>query len=715
MDASGKRTKILPANAYTELKPGEKYVPVVPADKLTAEITPRSVLMGVIGAVIFTFAASYIGLKTGNVIETAIPIAILAIFFGRLLAPRNTLLQNVIVQSIGAASGVVVAGAVFTIPALYIIPQLYPEIQLQPSILQIFIACTVGGFLGIVLIIPLRRYFVRTEHGKLPFPEATATTEILVSGETATGTGGGKMLLTSFGIGMVFDFIVEIFHVWNPTLTARALLGGWGEKLYSGARIDIRATGLATYLGLGYIIGVRYAAIIAAGSVLASMLMVPLVYYVGSRLSVPVPPADILIHDMSPAEIFGNYVRPIGIGGIAMAGLLGVIKMSKIIIGSLSLGFKGLTESAHAGSEKHERTDLDILPRNVLLIQIAVLILMFLAFFWVSGSLKIALVGVAVTAVLGFLFTPVAARAIAIVGVNPVSGMTLITLIIACAILAAIRGPGEDVAVYMFTALIVGCAICTALSTSGAFISDLKIGYWLGSTPRKQEVWKFLGVVVAALCVGVAIWLLESGYGFIKNGQPNPDLMAPQGNLMAAVVYSSLDPNAITPWLLYGLGACMVILLEMVKVPALAFSLGVYLPMSINLPILFGGIAGWFIQRRAKDDRRKTARRDQTILVASGLMAGAAIAGILSATFKVLDNTYWSHAFDRLVNISQYPRVMAVDGSLQAAPWFGSRGVWFGALAFIALIVTCHLLAKRGADEQIRAEDQALEEHPEMK
>ncbi len=707
MEVGEKRSKIIPANAYTELEPGEVYKPVIPAEKPPAEVTPRSVLMGVAGAAIFTFAAAYIGLKTGNVIETAIPIAILAIFFGRLLAPRNTLLQNVIVQSIGAASGVVVAGAVFTIPALYIIPQLHPEIQLKPNILQIFVACSIGGFLGIVLIVPLRRYFVREEHGKLPFPEATATTEILASGEAEVGSGAGKMLLTSFGIGMIFDFIIEVFHAWNPTLTARALLGGWGEKLYTDFKMDIRATGLATYLGLGYIIGVRYAAVIAAGSVLASLLLVPLVYYVGSWLSVPVPPGDVLIRNMGPADIFGNYVRPIGIGGIAMAGLLGVIKMSRIIVGSLSLGFKGLTTRAHAGREKQERTDTDILPRNVLLIQIAVLVLMFFAFLWVGHSVKIALVGMIVTGVLGFLFTPVAARAIAIVGVNPVSGMTLITLIISCAILAAMRSPGDNVAVYMFAALIIGCAICTALSTSGAFISDLKIGYWLGSTPRKQEVWKFLGIVVAALCVGVAIWLLESGYGFIINGQPNPALTAPQGNLMAAVVYNSLDPNAVTPWLLYGLGACMVILLEMVKVPALAFSLGVYLPMSINLPILFGGIAGWLIQRRGKDERQKSARRDQTILVASGLMAGAAIAGILSAILKVLDNTTWNHAFDRVVNLSLRPRIMGVDGTFQEADWYGRMGVWFGAAMFVLLIVVCHVLAKRGARQQIEAEDRA--------
>jgi putative OPT family oligopeptide transporter len=707
MEVQGKRTKVLPTNAYTELPPGETYRPVVPADTVVPEVTPRSVLMGVVGAVIFTFAASYIGLKTGNVIETAIPIAILAIFFGRLFSPRNTILQNVIVQSIGAASGVVVAGAVFTIPALYIIPQLHPEIRLEPNIFQIFIACCVGGFLGILLIIPLRRYFVKVEHGKLPFPEATATTEILAQGEAQTGMGGGRMLLTSFGIGMVFDFIIEVFRAWNPTLTARTLLGGWGERLFSDAKIDIRANGLATYLGLGYIIGARYAAIICAGSVLASLILVPIVYYVGSRLATPVPPAADLIRNMGPADIFGNYVRPIGIGGIAMAGLLGVIKMSKIIVGSLSLGFKGFTQSAHGAREKHERTDLDIQPRNVLLIQVGVLVLMFLAFLWVSGSLKIAIVGLAVTAVLGFLFTPVAARAIAIVGVNPVSGMTLITLIIACAIMASMRAPSENVSVYMFAALIVGCAVCTALSTSGAFISDLKIGYWLGSTPRRQQVWKFLGVVVASLCVGAAIWLLENGYGFIKGGQPNPDLTAPQGNLMAAVVYSSLDPNAVTPWLLYGLGAAMVILLEMVKVPALAFSLGIYLPMSINLPILIGGLAGWFVQRRGKDERQKAARRDQTILVASGLMAGAAIAGILSAILKVLDNTYWHHAFDRAVNVSLYPRVMAADGSLQTAPWFEGGGVWFGAVMFVALIVVCHLLAKRGAADQIRLEDEA--------
>jgi len=686
---ASKKSKVLPDNAYTPLEPGEEYVPVVPADKIVPEVTKRSVIMGLIMVVLFTFAAAYIGLKTGNVIEASIPIAILAVFFGKMFARVSTLPENVIVQSLGQASGVVVAGAVFTIPALYIN-------QLQPSFLQIFIACALGGFLGVVLLIPLRRYFCRDEHGKLPFPEATAITEILASGE-ASGKSQGRTLIKAFALGFAFDLIVEFVHLWNLHLNTKVLLGRAGQFL-SDLRFELKLNAAAAYFGLGYIIGVKYAAIISAGSVLSFLILVPLVYLVGSHLEVPLmPPAtDTLIKDMDAATIFGLYVRPIGIGCIAVAGFMGIIKMGKIIIGSMSLAFKGLTGKAEEGETV--RTDTDMKAKNTMLIQIATVIVMFLFFWWVAGTLKVAIIGTIVTYVLAFLFTPVAARAIAIVGVNPVSGMTLITLIIACIILASVGlGGGAE---GQTVALIIGCTVCTALSTSGAFVSDLKIGYWLGAKPRNQQALKFLGIIVAAAAVGGVIWVLANSFGFtIVNdaGQrvANPDLPAPQGNLMAAIV-SGLLGGEQPPIILYCLGGLAAVFLEMAGVPALAFGLGMYLPIQINMAILSGGIAAHFIGKSGKTPEIQKARKDQGILIASGIMAGAAIVGTIGAILM-------------LKEIGE--PIMAIDVGHRAQQWYHSWGSQFvGFLAFIGLALGAFWLAKNGAEAQMAEEKEMNKE-----
>ncbi len=694
MEAQQDKSSVLPENAFRELQPGEVYQPIVPADLSPPEVTLRSVLLGLGAVVLFTFAAAYIGLKTGNVIETSIPIAILAVAIGNTLMRmmtdrRNTLLENVIIQSLGQASGVVVAGAIFTIPALYIN-------QLNPNFFQIFLSCMLGGFLGVVLLIPLRRYFCAELHGQLPFPEATAIVNVLATGEKSKGSAG-IVLGLAFALGFVYDLFVEFVHLWNGHLSSQHLFGRFGRAL-ADKRFELRLNATAVYFGLGYIIGPRYAGIIAAGSVLSYLVFVPMIFFIGSGMQLPVAPeTSRLIAEMSAGDIWGTYARPVGIGCIAIAGLIGIIKMGKIILSSLTLAFKGLVGTHPIDTAL--RTDRDISPKNTFLIQLGSAAGMLLLFWWVSGSLKYALIGTVITFVLAFLFTPVAARAIAIVGVNPVSGMTLITLIIACLALVA-AGLGGD-ALGQTIALIIGCAVCTALSTSGAFVSDLKIGFWTGASPYKQERWKYLGIVVASLCVGVIIWVMNDAYGFLieEGGRlvPNPDMPAPQGNLMAAIV-SGVMGGQEQPLLLYALGGVMAVLLEMASVPALAFGLGMYLPIEINMAVFAGAAAGAVISNSGGSEKVRKARAKQGTLIASGVMAGAAIVGTVGA-------------FGKLPALGEPINWIDLEHLAKAGGWSGMlaylEGFWGQAASvafFLLLSWLCYKLAAKGAEWQM-AED----------
>ena len=692
METPSESRKVLPPNAFRELEPGETYQPVVPAQDPRKEVSPRSLTIGLIMVVIFTFAAAYIGLKTGNVIETSIPIAILAVFLGTLFSTRNTLLENVIIQSIGQAAGVVVAGAIFTIPALYIL-------DLKPSFLQIFLSCTVGGFLGVVLLIPLRRYFVKDLHGQLPFPEGTAIANVLATGEKSKGSAG-KVLLMAFGMGFFYDLVVEFLHLWNSHLNSKVLFGSFGERM-ADLRFELKLNATAVYFGLGYIIGVRYAGVIAAGSVLSVVVLVPLVYFAGHGLSVPLtPPAvDVLVQNMDSGQIFANYIRPMGIGCIAIAGIIGILKMGKIIVSSMSLAFKGLVGGGD-GSDV-VRTDRDMTPRNTFLIQIASVIGMFFLFWYISGRVTTALVGTVITFVLAFLFTPVAARAIAIVGVNPVSGMTMLTLIIACLALVATGLSGD--ALGMSVALVVGCAVCTALSTSGAFITDLKVGYWLGASPFQQERWKFLGIVIASAAVGAVIWVLATSYGFmIDDGTGimvvNPDLPAPQGNLMATIV-SSVMGGEQQALILFLLGGIVAVMLEMAKVPALAFGLGMYLPIEINMAVFFGAAVGHFISLTGRDEEEKAARKEQGTLIASGLMAGAAIVGTIGAILLL------PQVGEPMLMIDVLHKSEEAAGAF--ATWYeGIGGQLVSVLGLGALVAGCYFLARKGARWQLEEENE---------
>ncbi len=607
----------LPENAYRELRPGEEYKPLMPAESKPREVTPYSVSFGILMAIIFSAAAAYLGLKVGQVFEAAIPIAIIAVGVGSISGKKNMLGQNVIIQSIGASSGVIVAGAIFTLPALYIL-------GLEAQFYQIFLSSLFGGLLGIVLLIPFRKYFVKDMHGKYPFPEATATTEVLVSGEKKGNQA--KVLAISGLVGGLYDFVVSTFGWWTESISTR--VAEWGTVMADKLKLVFKINTGAAVLGLGYIVGLKYAAFICAGSFLVWFVLIPFLSYFAGGQTIPIGEGvTTLLADMSPEEIFQNYARHIGIGGIAMAGIIGIIRSSGIIRQALGLAVSEL--KGKRGGESTERTQRDIPMKTILSVLIATLITTLVFFqFGVLHNWLHTVIAVLIVFVISFLFTTVAANAIAIVGTNPVSGMTLMTLILTSLILVSAGLSGTS---GMTAAMIIGGVVCTALSMAGGFITDLKIGYWLGTTPSKQEGWKFLGTAVSAATVAGVMIVLNKTYGFTGEGA----LVAPQANAMAAVIRPLME-GGTTPWMLYGAGAVLALILTMIGVPALAFALGMFIPLELNTPLLVGGLISWYVSTRSKEADKNKARHDRGTLIASGFIAGGALMGVVSALLKYL-------------------------------------------------------------------------------
>ena len=616
MEQENKQMNSLPDNAYRELAPGEEYKPMMPANTNPKEVTPYSVTFGIIMAVIFSAAAAYLGLKVGQVFEAAIPIAIIAVGVGNMLGKKNMLGQNVIIQSIGASSGVIVAGAIFTLPALYIL-------GLEAQFYQIFLSSLFGGFLGILLLIPFRKYFVKDMHGKYPFPEATATTEVLVSGEKKGNQA--KLLAVSGLIGGLYDFCVSTFGWWAEGISTRIM--GWGEVLADKMKVVFKVNTGAAVLGLGYIIGLKYAAIICAGSFTVWFVLIPFISHFADGQTLAVGEGiTVLLRDMTPEQIFSNYARHIGIGGIAMAGVIGIIRSSSIIKQALGLAVSELG-GKKKGEGAVERTQRDISMKFILSGIISILIATFVFFqFGVLGNLTHTIIATLIVFVISFLFTTVAANAIAIVGSNPVSGMTLMTLILSSLVLVSAGLSGTS---GMMAAMIIGGVVCTALSMAGGFITDLKIGYWLGTTPARQEGWKFLGTAVSAATIAGVMMVLNQTYGFVGENA----LVAPQANAMAAVIKPLMEGGA-TPWLLYFAGAALALILTMIGVPALAFALGMFIPLDLNTPLLIGGLVSWYVGTRSKDENVNKARRERGTLIASGFIAGGALMGVISAILK---------------------------------------------------------------------------------
>ena len=636
----------LPENAFRELKEGEEYEPVMSPRKEYPEVNGWSVTWGILMAVLFSAAAAYLGLKVGQVFEAAIPIAIIAVGVSTAAKRSKALGENVIIQSIGACSGSVVAGAIFTLPAIYILQAKYPE--MSASFINIFMASLLGGILGILFLIPFRKYFVKDMHGKYPFPEATATTQVLISGEK--GGSQAKPLLIAGIVGGLYDFIVATFGWWNENFTSRVV--GWGQQLADHAKLVFKVNTGAAVLGLGYIVGLKYAFIICLGSLAVWWIIVP-----GLALLFPTdilnqwdPSITTAVGDMTPEQIFKAYGKSIGIGGIAMAGVIGIIKSWGIIKSAVSLAAKEMKGGSSA-SKDQIRTLRDIAFRIIAIGSIATIIITFL-FFWfgVMDNLLFAIVGILLVTIIAFLFTTVAANAIAIVGSNPVSGMTLMTLILASVVMVAVglKGPGG-----MLAALIMGGVVCTALSVAGSFITDLKIGYWLGTTPKKQEQWKFLGVLVSAATVGGVMILLNKTYDFASG-----ELAAPQANAMAAVI-EPLMSGVGAPWLLYGIGALIAIVLNWFKVPALAFALGMFIPLELNIPLLVGGAINWFVTTRSDDKKVNDERGEKGTLIASGFIAGGALMGVVSALlrfvgFNPINETWLANPLSEALSLAAY-------------------------------------------------------------
>lgn len=653
------RINSLPENAQRELKPGEEYKPLLDAGRNWSEVTPYSVAIGLLMVIIFSAAAAYLGLRVGQVFEAAIPIAIIAVGLTSALGKKDGLGQNVIIQSIGGCSGAVVAGAIFTLPAIYIL-------GVEVNFMQMFLSSLLGGVLGILFLIPFRKYFVKEMHGKYPFPEATATTQILVSGEGGKGAG---TLLVSGLIGGLYDFLVSTFGTWSDMISTTVL--GIGRTVADKAKVLLKVNTSAAVLGLGYIIGLKYAFVICCGSLLVWLVIIPLMNLIwgGQVIDLMHTGVTMTIGEMSPDQIFKDYARHIGIGGIATAGIIGIIKSFGVIKSAVGLAVSEFgkgpstpstgsgTGNAGSGTGITARTEQDM-PMKTIVFRIVIALLAIFAFFAFGGVVNNvwqALVGLLIVGVISFLFTTVAANAIAIVGTNPVSGMTLMTLIIASLILVAVGLKGNA---GMAASLIIGGVVCTALSVAGSFITDLKIGYWIGTTPKKQEAWKFAGVAVAAATVCGVMLILNKTYGFVGDQA----LVAPQANAMAAVIQPMMNGGG-APWLLYGIGALIAILLTVFKVPALAFALGMFIPIDLNLPLLIGGAISWYVSTRSKEKKVNDARMNKGTLIASGFIAGGALMGVVSALLKFFDVDWflsgWYSAYGEAIAIIPFIGIIA--------------------------------------------------------
>ena len=632
----------IPENAFRELKEGEEYHPIMSPQQTYREVSPWSITWGILMTVLFSAAAAYLGLKVGQVFEAAIPIAIIAIGLSSATKRKNALGENVIIQSIGACSGAVVAGGIFVMPAIYML-------DLQADFLKIFIAAALGGVLGILFLIPFRKYFVKDQHGKYPFPEATATTQVLVSGEK--GGSQAKPLLLAGLVGGLYDFIVATFGFWNENVTSRMI--GFGETIAEKAKLVFKVNTGAAVLGLGYIIGLKYAFIICLGSLAVWWLIVPgmALLFPDTVLNQWDPTITTTVGQMAPEVIFKSYARSIGIGGIAMSGIIGIVKSWGIIKSAVGLAAK---EMKGKGGNQSEvlRTQRDISFKIIAFGSIATLIITFLFFYFgvMNFNLLHAVVGIILVTIIAFLFTTVAANAIAIVGSNPVSGMTLMTLILASVVMVAVGLKGNA---GMLAALLMGGVVCTALSMAGSFITDLKIGYWLGTTPKKQETWKFLGTIISAATVAGVMIVLDKTYGF-NSGK----LAAPQANAMAAVIKPLMSGQG-APWILYAIGAVIALVLDRCKVPALAFALGMFIPLELNIPLLVGGAINWYVTTRSKSETINKARGEKGTLIASGFIAGGALMGVVSALLKFGGiefqyGTWWENHLSELLSLIAY-------------------------------------------------------------
>jgi putative OPT family oligopeptide transporter len=654
-------SKSLPENAYRPLQPGEIYTPIVPATSHEPELTVRSIVWGLVFCVIFSVASAYSGLKVGQGMEAAIPISILAIGLARIYKRRSSLLENMIITGIGGASGSVVAGAIFTLPALYIL-------HLDPHPVQTIFICLAGGCLGVLFLIPLRRYFVRDTHGQLPFPEATAITEVLVTGEK--GGSQARLLIQATVLAAVYDFLTTTFHTWREYLDFQftPLMRGLAER----GRMVFNFDAVGFILGLGYVMGLRSALVFCAGGILTNFVLVPIIWFVGSHIDVAVYPATIPISHMTALEIYRNYVRFIGVGAIATAGIVGILKSGRVVAGSFGIALKAFR---HGETPAEERTDRDVKMVSMLLGVILSSLAVAVFFGRLEVTWAVLLAGLALTLLFSFFFTSVAANAIATTANNPASGMTMLTVIVSSVVLLNFGLSGTT---GMFFVMAIAGMVCTALCVSGQFITDLKIGYWIGSTPSAQQKVKFLGVAAAALTAGLTIILLAHTFQFgeAAPGDARQVLAAPQASIIKALVVGFMSRQPVA-YALFGIGACITVVLEMLGKSSMVFALGLYLPLGLTSPILAGGFLSHLINRKSEKVGGETGSkiRERGVILASGLMAGGALGGVFGAALRLFP---WYH--EDLIRTPFFAND-AISQTVSALLFVGiCLYVWFGSM-----------------------------------
>lgn len=665
----------LPDNAFRELAPGERYEPVIPDGASAPEVTLRSVLQGIFWSIVFSAAATYIALKLGQGIESAIPISILAVGFSVLAVKvmkshASSLLENVNVLAIGATSGIVAGGSVFTMPAIYIL-----GLEGRSSFWQIFLVPLLGAVLGVFLLAPFRRYFTRDLHGKLPFPEARATTEILVAGKR--GGESAKVLSYSAGLAALFDFVGPAMRGWAEVFSTGAI--GALTQFTERTKAVFTMNTSAAVFGLGYIMGIRYASIILAGSMISFLVLVPLFGWLGRFIPEPILGAALPLSEMPAREIFFDYVRPIGIGGIFAAGVLSILKMSPVIVQATRQAFGEVARLVRGQGAKAEevRTDRS-LPMSAVLVGVTAVGLAILAYFrfsvlaGVEGASRLALVSTLMTLVIAFLFASVSAWAIAMISITPISGMTLTTLIVTAVALASLGLSGAD---GMLQTLLIGGVVCTALSMSGSLVTQYKIGYWLGATPRKIEISNLLGAAVASAATTAVILLMAHVYGFSPSPEHLNPLPAPQPNAMAAVLRGVMGESG-APWFLYAIGAVFAVAAEMCKVSGLAFALGMYLPMDLNSPLVVGAAAGWFVQHSTGDAKLSKARHEKGTLIASGFIAGGALIGVFTALLRFFEDSTGRTLIPDLTALGGFGALLAAWSNWLGLALFAALGIW---------------------------------------
>lgn len=589
-------------------KAGEEYVPFIPANKVMPEFTATAIIIGILMAIVFGAANAYLGLRVGMTISASIPAAVISMGIIRGIMKKESILENNMVQTIGSAGESLAAGAIFTLPALFIWSQ---ELGMDaPSLFRIIVVSLIGGILGVLLMVPLRKALIVNEHGKLPYPEGTACAEVLVAGEV--GGSKAKTVFMGLGVGALYKFIADGIKLFPSEIE-------WEITGYKGAAIggDV----LPALLGVGFIIGPRISAYMLGGAVLGWLAIIPLISHLGEFITTPIYPAPVPIKELGYWGIWNFYIRYVGAGAVAFGGIISLIKSLPLIVRTFKEALGGF--KAGFENESNLRTDQDM---SMTLVVAGVVVLVLIMMF--TPVVPVGITGAILIAIFGFFFATVSSRLVGLVGSssNPVSGMTIATLLITSIIFKA---TGFDGPAGMIGALSVGAVICIVAAIAGDTSQDLKTGFLVGATPKKQQYGELIGVIASGLVIGFVLMLLNNAWGF-----GSAELPAPQATLMRLVIEGVMQGNL--PWALVFTGVGIGIVIELMGIPVLPVAVGLYLPIHLSTPIMVGGLLRGILEKRKEAESVIKEKIESGVLYSSGLIAGEGLLGILLAIFAVI-------------------------------------------------------------------------------